>query len=178
VLQSIRSLVKFSVLQVQREAAKKAPSAATGCAVLKLGATLGRMAACRAQTKLEFQKLLHLTACSQGTWVLDTKESLEPQIRIEKPSSRPTKDVRSKTCATCERPFSVEAGQKYFDCPECYQKKMSAARSRKAKESKVLTQILCASCGAVEFVRFVPDDPKTVLCRPCFVKQAKEQKKK
>ena len=108
---------------------------------------------------------------------MDTKESLEPQIRLEKPSSRPPKDIRSKTCATCERPFSLAAGQKYFDCPECYQKKMSAARSKRAKESKVLTQIRCASCGAVEFVRFVPDDPNTVLCRPCFVKRAKEQKK-
>lgn len=108
---------------------------------------------------------------------MNTNESLTPKIRIEKPSSRPVKDVRSKTCATCERPFSLGAGQKYFDCPECYQKKMSAARSRKARESKVLTQILCASCGAVEFVRFVPEDPKTVLCRPCFVKRAKEQKK-
>jgi len=108
----------------------------------------------------------------------DTKESPETPIRLEKPLSRPPKDVRTKTCATCERPFTLSAEQKYFDCPECYQKKVAAARSRKNRESKVLTQIHCASCGAAEYVRFVPEDPKTVLCRPCFVKQVKEQKRK
>jgi CxxC-x17-CxxC domain-containing protein len=108
---------------------------------------------------------------------LDTKETKTPSIRIEKPLANVGKRLREKQCATCGRLFTLEPGQKFFDCPVCYQKKIALQRPKKTHGAKVLTQIQCASCGAVEFVRFVPDDPKSVLCRSCFVNQSREQKK-
>jgi CxxC-x17-CxxC domain-containing protein len=109
--------------------------------------------------------------------VLDAKETKTASIRIEKPTANLGKKRREKQCATCGRLFALEPGQKFFDCPVCYQQKISLQRSKKTKGAKVLTQIQCASCGAVEFVRFVPDDPKSVLCRPCFVNRSREPKK-
>jgi CxxC-x17-CxxC domain-containing protein len=107
---------------------------------------------------------------------LDAKETKTVAIRLEKPSASPGKKPREKQCATCGKLFALGPGQKFFDCPICYQQKITLQRSKKTRGAKVLTQIQCASCGAVEFVRFVPDDPKSVLCRPCFVKQGQEQK--
>jgi len=101
-----------------------------------------------------------------------------PAIRVEKPSSRPTNAARQKLCATCGRPFDLQPGQKFFDCPDCYQSKMSAQRyaSTNMKKTRVLTRIKCMSCGAAEFVAFVPEDPETVLCRRCFASLVKEQR--
>jgi CxxC-x17-CxxC domain-containing protein len=79
-------------------------------------------------------------------------------------------------CATCGCIFDILPGQKYFDCPDCYQNKMTEQRLANAKKTRVLAQIVCHSCGALEFVSFVPEDPGTVLCRPCFAKRQREQK--
>ena len=106
-----------------------------------------------------------------------TEESKAVPVKIEKHSERAKKDLREKMCATCGRIFALEPGQKFFDCPACYQKKIYRQKPSNPFEAKVISQIQCASCGAVEFVRFVPEDPKTVLCRSCFVHQAREQKK-
>lgn len=104
------------------------------------------------------------------------EETTAVPVRVEKPSQRPKRDVREKICSTCGRVFSLTAEQKFFDCPSCYQKKMALLRPINSGDTKVLTQIQCASCGATEFVRFVPEDPKSVLCRPCFAKQPREPK--
>jgi CxxC-x17-CxxC domain-containing protein len=53
---------------------------------------------------------------------------------------------------------------------------MTEQRLANVKKTRVLSQIKCRDCGAVEFVGFVPEDPGTVLCRPCFSRQAKGQK--
>ncbi|MCL1894411.1 MAG: hypothetical protein FWG02_09285 [Holophagaceae bacterium] len=104
------------------------------------------------------------------------KESQVASIKVVKPSQRPKRDVREKACATCGRVFSLEPEQKFFDCPACYKKKVVEQRPKKNTRTTVLTKIQCFSCGASEFVRFVPEDPKSVLCRPCFAKRAREQK--
>jgi len=97
-------------------------------------------------------------------------------VKLEKPSLHQKKGLREKCCATCGKPFTLEPGQKFFDCPNCYQKKISMQKPKKLSGTRVLTQIRCAACGAVEFVAFVPDDLTNVLCGNCF-KQAREQKK-
>ena len=120
--------------------------------------------------------MVALIVCSEGLSVLPTEESKAPPIKVQKPSQRPINDLRDKACATCGRVFKLEPGQKFFDCPFCYRQKIAAQRRTGRLGTTVLTQINCASCGAVEFVRFVPEDPSTVLCRPCYVKKAREQK--
>ena len=107
--------------------------------------------------------------------VLDGGEK-KPAVRVEKPSGRPIKMTRQKICATCGQVFDLLPGQKYFDCPDCYQNKMTEQRLAHAKRTRVLTKINCCACGAPEFVTFVPDDPGSVLCRACFSKRSKEQR--
>jgi predicted RNA-binding Zn-ribbon protein involved in translation (DUF1610 family) len=103
-------------------------------------------------------------------------EGKAPAVRLSKPSDRSTRAVRQKACATCGQVFDLQLGQKFFDCPDCYQNKMTEQRFANAKATRVLARISCCDCGAVEFVSFVPDDPTTVLCRPCFNRQVKEQR--
>jgi CxxC-x17-CxxC domain-containing protein len=103
-------------------------------------------------------------------------EGKKPAVRVVKPSERPIKTTRQKECATCGQIFDLLPGQRYFDCPDCYQNKMTEQRFANAKKTRVLTKIACRSCGAVEFVTFVPEDPGTVLCRSCFSKQAKAKR--
>ncbi|MDR0498798.1 MAG: hypothetical protein LBH03_03555 [Holophagales bacterium] len=113
---------------------------------------------------------------AKGLVSLTTGGQKSTSIKIEKPSARQKKGGREKCCATCGKPFALEPGQKFFDCPACYQKKLSKQKPRKLSTTRVLTRIHCASCGEVEFVSFVPDDSTTVLCSTCF-KQVREQKK-
>jgi len=123
-----------------------------------------------------FQRVLQLPPLCSRVTNLASEESKLPPVRIEKPSARPKADIRQKCCATCGRPFSLEPGQKFFDCPACYKKKMSQQKPKKTLRSRVLTQIQCASCGNIDFIGFVPDDPGAALCNPCFAKRVREQK--
>jgi CxxC-x17-CxxC domain-containing protein len=103
-------------------------------------------------------------------------EGKPPTVRVQKPQGRATKTARQKECATCGQVFDLQPGQKFFDCPDCYQNKMTEQRLAGAKRTRVLTRIECRDCGAQEFVTFVPEDPATVLCRACFARQARERK--
>jgi CxxC-x17-CxxC domain-containing protein len=103
-------------------------------------------------------------------------EGKAPAVRVSKPSDRPTNAARQKACATCGQIFDLLPGQKFFDCPDCYQNKMTEQRFASAKRTRVLTRIACRECGASEFVTFVPEDPGSVLCRPCFARRAREQR--
>ena len=105
------------------------------------------------------------------------KEQEAPSVKIEKPGSRPKKESREKCCTTCGRPFTLEPGKKFFDCPHCYQKKKSSQIPERITGASVLTKINCATCGKAEFVGFVPDDPLTVLCGACFSKMRREQRR-
>jgi hypothetical protein len=107
---------------------------------------------------------------------LALKESALPPVRIEKPSKAPKRTGREKCCATCDRPFTLQPGEKYFDCPTCYEKKAAAQKNKKYSSTRVLTQICCVQCGATEFVGFVPDDLSNVLCGSCFSEKVREQK--
>jgi CxxC-x17-CxxC domain-containing protein len=103
-------------------------------------------------------------------------EGKAPAVRVSKPQGQAAKTARQKECATCGQVFDLQPGQKFFDCPDCYQSKMTERRLAGAKRTRVLTRIACRDCGASEFVAFVPEDPATVLCRACFAKKNREQK--
>ena len=83
---------------------------------------------------------------------------------------------REKTCAECGHGFRVESGQKFYLCPDCYRRSFTYRRKGGQDAARVLTQITCASCGASEYLPFLPDDPTKALCRACFAKQRPEQK--
>ena len=97
-------------------------------------------------------------------------------VRVQKRDPAVVSDLREKLCATCGKPFKLTPDQKFFACPDCYQKSLPPHKSKKRGEAQVLVQIECAECGTKEFLSFAPTDPKTVLCRTCFSKQKREQK--
>lgn len=82
--------------------------------------------------------------------------------------------LREKICATCGKPFQLEPGQKFFDCPACYRRKQLPQKPVRKSGARALVQIHCAQCGAEEYLEFVPQDPGTALCSACFAARKRE----
>ena len=86
------------------------------------------------------------------------------------------KAPREKICAECAVHFRVEAGQKFYLCPDCYRRSFVYKRKGGKDAARILTHITCAACGAQEYLPFIPDDPAKALCRACFAKDRPEHK--
>ncbi len=94
-------------------------------------------------------------------------------VKVQKRADRPAApNTRQKDCATCGRTFTLGPGEKFYLCPACYQK--AHGPKRKKAGASILTRIQCASCGAEEYLSFVPTDPAQALCKACFAKQKRE----
>ena len=103
----------------------------------------------------------------------------KPAVRLTKraPVAPPDpKSPREKICAECGMRFKVEAGQKFYLCPDCYRRSFSYKRKGGKEAARVLTHITCATCGAQEYLPFVPEDPAKALCRACYAKERPEPK--
>jgi len=72
--------------------------------------------------------------------------------------------------------FRVESDQKFYLCPDCYRRSFVYKRKGGKDAARILTHITCASCGAQEYLPFVPDDPAKALCRTCYAKERPEPK--
>ncbi len=86
------------------------------------------------------------------------------------------KAPREKICAECAMRFRVESGQKFYLCPDCYRRSFVYKRNGGKDAARILSHIVCASCGAQEYLPFVPEDPAKALCRTCFAKERPEHK--
>ncbi len=86
------------------------------------------------------------------------------------------KAPREKICSDCGMHFRVETGQKFYLCPDCYRRSFVYKRKGGPDAARILTHITCASCGAQEYLPFIPDDPTKALCRACFAKARPEPK--
>jgi len=86
------------------------------------------------------------------------------------------KAPREKICAECGMHFKVETGQKFYLCPDCYRRSFTYKRKGGKDAARVLTHITCATCGAQEYLPFLPEDPAKALCRACFAKERPEPK--
>lgn len=86
------------------------------------------------------------------------------------------KAPRDKICAECGVRFTVETGQKFYLCADCYRRSFTYKRNGGKEAARILTHITCATCGAQEYLPFVPDDPSKALCRTCFAKARPEPK--
>ncbi|WLT31639.1 hypothetical protein [Geothrix sp. PMB-07] len=86
------------------------------------------------------------------------------------------KAPREKICSDCGMHFKVETGQKFYLCPDCYRRSFVYKRKGGKEAARILTHITCASCGAQEYLPFIPDDPSKALCRACFAKERPEPK--
>jgi CxxC-x17-CxxC domain-containing protein len=86
------------------------------------------------------------------------------------------KAPREKICAECGMHFRVESGQKFYLCPDCYRRSFVYKRKGGKEVARILTHIVCATCGTAEYLPFVPEDPAKALCRACFAKERPEPK--
>jgi len=86
------------------------------------------------------------------------------------------KAPREKICAECGIHFRVETGQKFYLCPDCYRRSFVYKRKGGQDAARILTHITCATCGAQEYLPFIPDEPAKALCRACFAKERPEPK--
>ena len=86
------------------------------------------------------------------------------------------KAPREKICAECGMHFRVETGQKFYLCPDCYRRSFVYKRKGGKEVARILTYIVCATCGTQEYLPFVPEDPTKALCRACFAKERPEPK--
>jgi CxxC-x17-CxxC domain-containing protein len=86
------------------------------------------------------------------------------------------KAPREKICAECGMHFRVESGQKFYLCPDCYRRSFVYKRKGGKDAARILTHITCATCGAQEYLPFIPEDPAQALCRACFAKARPEHK--
>lgn len=104
----------------------------------------------------------------------DKPQPLGP-VKIQKRADRPPPDgSREKACSECQRLFTLQPGDKYYLCPDCYRKTLTPKRP--IKGARILTHIKCAACGTEEYVTFVPTDLAAALCGACHSKQKREQK--
>ncbi|WP_306590817.1 hypothetical protein [Geothrix sp. 21YS21S-4] len=86
------------------------------------------------------------------------------------------KAPREKICSECGVHFKVETGQKFYLCPDCYRRSFVYKRKGGKEAARVLIHITCSTCGAQEYLPFVPENPAKALCRTCFAKERPEPK--
>lgn len=98
-------------------------------------------------------------------------------VRVQKAQDcLPDAPAREKQCSVCGRTFLLTPDQKFFMCPDCYQKDLLRKKATRRRGTQVLIQIQCPDCGATDYVEFVPQDPGTTYCRPCFERRRREPK--
>jgi CxxC-x17-CxxC domain-containing protein len=98
-------------------------------------------------------------------------------VRVQKRVVASTATHREKLCANCGRPFTLAPEQKFYICPDCYQKNQPSRKPGRPSDAQLLIQIHCADCGTVEYVGFVPQDPQTTYCKSCFRKRKRQTPK-
>ncbi len=106
----------------------------------------------------------------------ETSLDLSARVKVQKRDPQAIPVLREKICATCHKPFALEADQKFYDCPSCYRKAHPQHKPKRRGRAQILVQIECVECGAREFLDFAPPDSKTALCRECFSKKKREEK--
>jgi DNA-directed RNA polymerase subunit RPC12/RpoP len=97
------------------------------------------------------------------------------QVKLQKRETAPKISLREKQCATCGRIFELSPDQKFYDCPECYERKHPGRKPFHRKATQLLVQIRCIQCGKTEFLDVQPPDPQAALCKVCFLTKRREE---
>jgi CxxC-x17-CxxC domain-containing protein len=82
---------------------------------------------------------------------------------------------RTLTCRECNRPFIWTAGEQQFyqekglvnvpaRCPDC----RANRKARLGLQDRAQTEVVCAECGTLTTVPFVPRNGNPVYCSHCF----------
>lgn len=102
-----------------------------------------------------------------------------PAVRLIKRAAVAPPDPaapREKICSDCGRRFKVEAGQKFYLCPDCYRRSFVYRKRGGPEAARILAHITCAQCGASDYLPFMPEDPAKALCKTCFAASRPEPK--
>lgn len=82
---------------------------------------------------------------------------------------------KTLTCRECKKPFIWTGGEQHFfkekgltnipaRCPAC----RSARKAKLGIADRASTEVVCAECGQVTTVPFVPRNGNPVYCSSCF----------
>lgn len=85
---------------------------------------------------------------------------------------------RTLPCRDCARPFTWTAGEQRFfhakglvnlpvRCPDCRARR----KARLGLQDRAQTEVVCAECGTLTSVPFVPRNGNPVFCSRCFGQQ-------
>ena len=85
---------------------------------------------------------------------------------------------RELSCRDCGKPFTWTAGEQHFfhekglsnlpvRCTAC----RTTRKARLGLQNRAQTEVLCAACGQMTSVPFVPRHGKPVYCASCFEQQ-------
>lgn len=81
---------------------------------------------------------------------------------------------KTLVCKDCRAEFIFSAGEQEFYAEKGFQNEpircrdCRAARKNNARQPKEMYEIVCASCGKVDKVPFMPRNDKPVYCSECF----------
>lgn len=81
---------------------------------------------------------------------------------------------KTLVCKDCGAEFIFSAGEQEFYEEKGFQNEPTrcrdcrAARKNGARQPKEMYEIVCASCGKVDKVPFMPRNDKPVYCSECF----------
>lgn len=97
-------------------------------------------------------------------------------VQVQKRQAQAPSGLRTKLCDRCGRAFQLSSEEKFFICRECYEADLKRQQAKRKRGTSILSLIHCASCGAEEYLDFLPPDPAEALCRACFARKRREQK--
>lgn len=79
---------------------------------------------------------------------------------------------RTLTCVECKEEFIFSAGEQMFFKEKNFENEPKRCKKCAAKRANVRTRrealVICAACGSLTVVPFVPSQERPVLCRSCF----------
>mgnify|MGYP006919748821 FL=1 len=83
----------------------------------------------------------------------------------------PAVTPRTKICTKCAKSFRVDPGKKFYLCADCYRRTFLHKKASSAFDTRILTSIVCSTCGTREYLPFVPNQHEKTLYRSCYAEQ-------
>jgi CxxC-x17-CxxC domain-containing protein len=105
----------------------------------------------------------------------DDLSSTQEKARLEKRQlvtpADPAVTPRTKICTKCAKTFRVDPGKKFYLCSDCYRRTFLHKKASSSFDTRILTSIICSTCGTREYLPFVPNQHEKTFCRSCYAEQ-------
>ena len=116
-----------------------------------------------AQSKLKKQGLGGDIPATQEKGRLEKRQLVTP--------ADPAVTPRTKICTKCAKTFRVDPGKKFYLCSDCYRRTFLHKKASSSFDTRILTSIICSTCGMREYLPFVPTQHEKTFCRSCYAEQ-------